>query len=235
LVKELRLFSRRQLMATASLAASTAAAASFGIAYASQLRSTPGQILGPFWPTQGKPDLSGDLTRVPGSTGRAMGQVLHVSGRVLNRDGMPVPNAKLDIWQGRCHGALGLRSGRWPNNRADEENQLRGIRFPPEIIHQAIWLYLRFTLSFRDVEDLLAERGLAVSYETVRRWVNHFGPMIAADLRKRRQKPHTTWHLDEVYLKIDGQMVYLWRPSMLRARFSMCWSSPSETSTPRSN
>jgi putative transposase len=57
----------------------------------------------------------------------------------------------------------------------------------------------------------LAERGLAVSYETVRRWVNHFGPMIAADLRKRRLKPHTTWHLDEIYLKIDGRMVYLWR------------------------
>jgi putative transposase len=57
----------------------------------------------------------------------------------------------------------------------------------------------------------LAERGVAVSYETVRRWVNHFGPMIAADLRKRRLKPHTTWHLDEVYLKIDGRMVYLWR------------------------
>ena len=55
------------------------------------------------------------------------------------------------------------------------------------------------------------ERGVAVSYETVRRWVNHFGPMIAADLRKRRLKPHTTWHLDEVYLKIDGRMVYLWR------------------------
>jgi putative transposase len=50
-----------------------------------------------------------------------------------------------------------------------------------------------------------------VSYETVRRWVNHFGPMVAADLRKRRPKPHTTWHLDEVYLKIDGRMVYLWR------------------------
>ena len=86
-----------------------------------------------------------------------------------------------------------------------------GYRFPPEIIHQAIWLYLQFSLSLRDVEDLLAERGLAVSYETVRRWVNHFGPMIAAVLRKRRQKPHTTWHLDEVYLKIDGRMVYLWR------------------------
>ena len=60
-------------------------------------------------------------------------------------------------------------------------------RFPPEIIQQAIWLYLRFSLSLRDVEDLLEERGLAVSHETVRRWVNHFGPMIAADLRKRRQ------------------------------------------------
>ena len=86
-----------------------------------------------------------------------------------------------------------------------------GYRFPPEIIQQAIWLCVRFALSFRDVEDLLAERGIAVSYETVRRWVNHFGPTIAARLRKRRPKPCTTWHLDEVYLKIDGRMVYLWR------------------------
>ena len=75
-----------------------------------------------------------------------------------------------------------------------------GYRFPPEIIHQAIWLYLRFTLSFRDVEDLLAERGIAISYETIRRWVNHFGPIIAAELRKRRPRPHSIWHLDEVYL-----------------------------------
>ncbi len=58
-----------------------------------------------------------------------------------------------------------------------------GYRFPPEVIHQAIWLYLRFTLSLRDVEDLLAERGVAVSYETVRRWANHFGPMIASQDR----------------------------------------------------
>jgi len=87
----------------------------------------------------------------------------------------------------------------------------KGYRFPAEIIQQAIWLYLRFTMSFRDVEDLLAERGIAVTYETMRRWVNHFGPMIAADLRRRRPKPHTTWHLDEVYLKIDGRMAYLWR------------------------
>ena len=86
-----------------------------------------------------------------------------------------------------------------------------GYRFPPEIIQHAIWLYIRFTLSFRDVEDLLAERGIMVSYETVRRWLNYFGPMVAADLSIRRPKPHTTWHLDEVYLKIDGRMVYLWR------------------------
>ena len=72
-----------------------------------------------------------------------------------------------------------------------------GFRFPPEVIHQSIWLYLRFTLSFRDLEDLLAERGIAVSYESVRRWVNHFGPLVAANLRRRRPKPHTTWHLDE--------------------------------------
>jgi len=86
-----------------------------------------------------------------------------------------------------------------------------GYRFPPVIIQRAIWLYVRFTLSFRDVEDLLAERGIIVSYETVRRWVNHFGPMIAVDLRQRRPRPHSTWHLDEVFVKIDGRLVYLWR------------------------
>jgi putative transposase len=86
-----------------------------------------------------------------------------------------------------------------------------GYWFPAEVIDHAIWFYLRFTLSFRDVEDLLAERGIAVSYETVRRRVNHFGPMIAAQLRTRRPQPPATWHLDEVYLKIDGRMTYLWR------------------------
>ena len=83
-----------------------------------------------------------------------------------------------------------------------------GYRFTPEIIRQAIWLYLRFTLTLRDVEDLLAERGIIVSYETVRRWVNHFGPRIAAELRKRRPRPHASWYLDEMYLKIAGRMVY---------------------------
>jgi putative transposase len=67
-----------------------------------------------------------------------------------------------------------------------------GYRFPPEVIHHAKWLYLRFTLSLRDVEDLLAERGVAVSCETVRRWANHFGPMIAADCGRLAKAPSQT-------------------------------------------
>src|SRR2546430_16336839 len=73
----------------------------------------------------------------------------------------------------------------------------RRHRFPPEIIQRAVWLYLRFTLSYRDVEELLAERGLDISYETVRRWVLRFGPAIARRLRQRRPRPSNRWHLDE--------------------------------------
>jgi transposase-like protein len=73
----------------------------------------------------------------------------------------------------------------------------RRHRFPPSIIQNAIWLYLRFTLSYRDVEDLLAERGLDISYETGRRWVLKFGPLIARTLRQRRPRPRDRWHLDE--------------------------------------
>ena len=83
-----------------------------------------------------------------------------------------------------------------------------GYRFPPEIIQQAVWLYLRFTLSFRHVEDWLAERGILVSYETVRRWVNHFGPKITADLRKRRSKPHTIWHFRYAAERYGSRSVY---------------------------
>src|ERR1700721_1474411 len=65
-----------------------------------------------------------------------------------------------------------------PVAKAMQKISYAGYRFPPEIIQQSIWLYLRFTLSFRDIEDLLAERGITVSYGTIRRWANHFGPMI---------------------------------------------------------
>lgn len=84
-------------------------------------------------------------------------------------------------------------------------------RFPPVIIQHALWLYFRFTLSYRDVENLLAERGIDVSYETVRRWALKFGGYYAQRLRKKRPKPGSTWHIDEVFLKINGKQVYLWR------------------------
>src|SRR5919112_667438 len=84
-------------------------------------------------------------------------------------------------------------------------------QFPSEVIRQAVWLYLHFTLSYRDVEDLLAERGLEVSYETVRRWVLKFGPAIARRLRRRRPKPSPRWHLDETAVRIAGKQMYLWR------------------------
>jgi putative transposase len=84
-------------------------------------------------------------------------------------------------------------------------------RFPPVVIQHAIWLYLRFTLSYRDAEELLAERGVDVSYETVRRWVLKFGPGIARKLRRCRPRPSDRWHLDEMVVRIAGKRMYLWR------------------------
>jgi transposase-like protein len=84
-------------------------------------------------------------------------------------------------------------------------------RFPPDIIRHAVWLYLRFTLSYRDVEDLLAERGLEVSNESIRRWVLKFGSAIARNLRSVRPRPHDHWHLDEMVVSIGGQRMYMWR------------------------
>ena len=109
----------------------------------------------------------------------------------------------------------------------------RRHRFPPEIIQHAIWLYLRFTLSYRDVEELLAERGLDLSYETVRRWVLKFGPVITRQLRRRRPRPSDRWHQDEMVVRIAGRRMYLWRRSITRARCSTCWSSAGATAGPR--
>jgi transposase-like protein len=84
-------------------------------------------------------------------------------------------------------------------------------RFPPEIIRHTIWLYARFTLSYRDVEDLLAEHGLDISYETARRWFLKFGGPIARRLRRTRPKPGDYWHLDEMVIMIRRRRHYLWR------------------------
>src|SRR3954468_19202275 len=86
-----------------------------------------------------------------------------------------------------------------------------GFRFPKAIIQHAVWLYLRFTLSLRDVEELLAERGIFVTYETVRVWVARFGPLFARSLRRRRGPPSGRWHSGEMFVKIAGRTMYLWR------------------------
>ena len=87
----------------------------------------------------------------------------------------------------------------------------RGYRFPPEIISYAVWLYLRFSLSLRDVEELLAERGVTVTYETIGQWVRKFDPVFADELRRRGCRPGDKLHLDEVALKINGRRYWLWR------------------------
>lgn len=84
-------------------------------------------------------------------------------------------------------------------------------RYPADVIRYAVWLYFRFTLSLRDVEELLAQRGIDVSYETIRCWTIKFGPMIAKRLNRCRSAPSPRWHLDEMVCSIDGKRMFLWR------------------------
>ena len=87
----------------------------------------------------------------------------------------------------------------------------RGHRFPEEIISQCVWLYFSFCLSLRDVELMMAARGVQLSYETIRRWCDKFGQSYAAKLKRKRPKIGDKWHMDEVFLKINGVQHYLWR------------------------
>jgi putative transposase len=86
-----------------------------------------------------------------------------------------------------------------------------GFRYPVEIISHCVWLYHRFPLSFREVEDMMLERGVVVSHETLRQWCRKFGQTYANGLRRRRPRPGDKWHLDEVFIKINGKTHYLWR------------------------
>jgi len=96
-----------------------------------------------------------------------------------------------------------------------KSNPFKGFQSSPEIIRLAVMMYVRFPLSLRNVEDLLHERGIDISHETVRFWWHRFGPKFAAELRKRRiegmRSSHWRWHLDEMFVKINGEMRYLWR------------------------
>ncbi|MGH3710605.1 MAG: IS6 family transposase [Pseudonocardiaceae bacterium] len=87
----------------------------------------------------------------------------------------------------------------------------KGFRFPRGIISHCVWLYHRFPLSFREVEEMMLERGVVVSHETIRQWCAKFGQSYANGLRRRRAQPGNKWHLDEVFIKINGTLHYLWR------------------------
>ena len=87
----------------------------------------------------------------------------------------------------------------------------KGHRYPVEVISHGVWLYHRFPLSFREVEELMLERGIVVSYETIRRWCGKFGQTYANALRRRQPQLGDKWHLDEVFIKINGELKYLWR------------------------
>ena len=90
-------------------------------------------------------------------------------------------------------------------------SRLKGFRFPRSVIGYAVWAYHRFALSLRDAEDLLAARGITVSYETIRDWVARFGVQFAAKVRRDRPLPADKWHLDEVVIPINGEKFWLWR------------------------
>lgn len=95
--------------------------------------------------------------------------------------------------------------------RVSSVSPYKGHRFPPEIISHCVWLYFRFSLSFRDVEELMVERGVVVSYESVREWCLKFDATYAKRIRAHDPRPGDRWHLDEVFLKIQGKLQHLWR------------------------
>src|SRR5215213_9137345 len=104
-----------------------------------------------------------------------------------------------------CRGIFRFWRTEWPAFRTSDTAS------PPVVIQHAVWLYFRFTLSLRDVEEMLAQRGIEVSYETVRCWTIKFGPKIAANLRRRKRPPSPRWHLDEMVSTIGGERVWIWR------------------------
>jgi putative transposase len=117
----------------------------------------------------------------------------------------------------KCHGAVKLVGVGWEllqvehHGFVDAESLYKGYRYPVEIISHCVWLYHRFPLSFREVQEMMMHRGVIVSYETIRSWCGTFGPVFARGLRRRQPRRGDRWHLDEVFLTINGKRCYLWR------------------------
>src|ERR1700738_959059 len=119
----------------------------------------------------------------------------------------------VNLGGGRVAGMIDGSSGWWVEGGLVTVGapSYKGFRFPAEIISHCVWLYHRFPLSFREVEEMMLERVVVVSHETVRQWCAKFAQTYANELRRRRPRPGDKWHLDEVYIKINGKCHYLWR------------------------
>jgi putative transposase len=131
---------------------------------------------------------------------------------------MPVAEAQVHANQRNYPGGIVTVTGVGSPGEADESGGMKPPpdphyrhRFPAELIGHAVWLYHVLSLSLRDVELLLAERSIVVSYETVRRWCMKFGQSFADCLRRGRPRPGDKWHMDEVFIRIQGVQYYLWR------------------------
>ena len=128
--------------------------------------------------------------------------------RIFNSDTHVGPDA--GILSGTVR--LAARAGPWqPVGMTISPNPYRGFRFPPAVIEHAVWLYHCFSLSLRDVELILAARGIVVSYESIREWGLRFGRIFANALKQRRPQPGDKWYMDEVFIRIRGKQHYLWR------------------------
>ncbi len=134
---------------------------------------------------------------------RSDGEAL-AKGRVHARSASALPG-----YHPRALSSLAER--RKTSRMKSSELHYRGHRFPADIIRYAVWVYDRFCMSFRDVEDLLAERGIVVSYETIRVWCQKFGSEYTRRLKQHQGRLGDRWHLDEVFIRINGQQQYLWR------------------------
>ncbi len=110
-----------------------------------------------------------------------------------------------------------------------------GYRYPPQIISHAVWLYHRFTLSFRDIEELLSARGITVSYETIKNWCDKFGQRYCSQIRKNPGQLGDTWYLNEVFIKINGAVHDLWRAPITMVMKLTFWFRNVKTRNPRSD
>ncbi len=140
-------------------------------------------------------------------------EVTDTTSEDLTTAGVDHTTALLELespWKWHCHVGECGRPGRI-RGVTTATPSYKGHRYPVEIINHCVWLYFRFPLSLREVEELMLARGVAVSYETIRRWCAKFGQAYANQLRRRRPRPGDKWHLDEVFVGINGRLRYLWR------------------------